>query len=143
MAQTLPLPVSALETRLRLLPGTLTGADLNAANLYIQDATALALAEVPAATQVAWQTDLPDTVAIVIYKAARREYENPSSLSQEISGEHTVTTQATSGVYLTALEIAQVRRAAGLNASGFVGSVRVSAPWTPAHWYDEGWESNV
>lgn len=143
MPQTLPLPVSGLETRLRLPAGTLTGADLAAATQYIKDATALVMDEVPDATQTAWQAALPDSVAIVIYKAARREYENPSSLSQEISGEHTITTQATSGVYLTPREVAKVRQCAHLNRAGFVGTTRVRAPWTPDHWYDDAWQDNL
>lgn len=125
MPAPLPLPVSGLETRLRLPAGTLADADLAAAQTYIEDATAFALAEVPDLTAVLWQDACPDVVVTVIYKAARREWENPSALSQEISGEHTITTAATSGVFLTDREIAQIRRAAGLPRSGQIGSVRV------------------
>jgi hypothetical protein len=123
MTSPLPIPVAKLETRLRLAAGTLTGPDADAAAQYIADATALALAEVPVATQATWQTACPDVVVLVILKAARREFENPSGLSQEISGEHTITTAATTGVFLTPLEISQVRRAAGLSRGGAVGSV--------------------
>lgn len=125
MPDTLPLPVSGLEIRLRIPEGSLVGADLAAAQEYIENATALALAEVPTPTAAAWEYDLPAVVRIVIYKAARREYENPSGLSQEIEGEHTITTSATTGVFLTPMELAQVRRAAGLSTKGFVGSIRV------------------
>lgn len=124
MPTALPLPVSGLETRLRIPVGTLADADLAAATQYIADATAFALAEVPTITALEWQDACPDVVVTIIYKAARREWENPSGLSQEISGEHTITTAATSGVFLTAAEVAQIRRAAGLTKS-FLGSVRV------------------
>lgn len=122
MTATLPPPVSALETRLRLNAGDLTGPDAAAAAQYLADATALVLDEVPAATQSIWYTACPDVVALIIVKAARREFENPSGLSQEISGEHTITTSATTGVFLTPLEIAKVRRAAGLSRSGQIGT---------------------
>lgn len=129
MPSALPLPVSGLETRLRIDVGSLTGPDLAAATLYISEATSLALAEVSTAMQTTWQTACPDVVAVVIYKAARREFENPSGLSQEISGEHTITTAATSGVFLTPAEVAQVRRAAGIAGSGFVGTLSLHRRW--------------
>lgn len=138
MTNALPLPVSGLETRLRLPAGTLADEDLAAAKQYIADATALALAEVPAATQTAWSTNCPDVVALIIYKAARREWENPSGLSQEISGEHTITTAAVTGVFLTTGEIAQIHRAAGKGKSGQMGSVLLTAPQTPVdNWTTE------
>lgn len=136
----LPLPVAGLETRLRLAPGTLTGADLDAAETYIADASALVLDEVPSATETEWSVSLPRTVELIIYKAARREWENPSGLSQEISGEHTITTSATSGVFLTPLEIAKIRKAAGLQSSS-LGSVPIGAPETPftPYWWRRNW----
>lgn len=136
----LPLPVAGLETRLRLPVGTLTGADLAAAELYIADATALVLDEVNGETEATWNVDLPRTVELIIYKAARREWENPSGLSQEISGEHTITTQATSGVFLTPMERQKIRKAAGM-ASNAVGSVPMAAPDTPftPNWWRRQW----
>lgn len=137
----LPLPVAGLEIRLRLEVGSLAGADLAAALEYIEDATALVLDEVSPTTAAAWETDLPRTVQLVIYKAARREWENPSGLSQEISGEHTITTSATSGVFLTPLEIQKVRKAAGLSLRSSVGSVALGAPDTPLrrNWWNRQW----
>ena len=136
----IPLPVSGLETRLRLAAGTLTGADLEAAEVYIGDATALVLDEVPADIETKWTSDLPRTIELIIYKAARREWENPSGLSQEISGEHTITTSATSGVFLTVNEVAKVRRAAGISSSA-VGTVAIGAPDTPftPYWWRSRW----
>lgn len=126
----LPLPVSGLEARLRLEPGSLSGPDFTAAETYIEDATSLVLDEIPQATADQWEINVPRTVELIIYKAARREWENPSGLSQEISGEHTITTSATSGVFLTPLEISKVRRAANLPSSA-VGSAPISSPDTP------------
>lgn len=136
----LPLPVSGLETRLRLAVGTLEETDRAAAETYIGDATALVLDEIPAEVEITWTADLPRTIELIIYKAARREWENPSGLSQEISGEHTITTSATSGVFLTPNEIAKVRRAAGISSSA-VGSVRIGAPDTPftPYWWRNRW----
>lgn len=134
-----PLPVSGLETRLRLTVGSLTGPDKDAAELYIEDATALVLDEVSDELAAQWEISLPRVVELIIYKAARREWENPSGLSQEISGEHTITTSATSGVFLTPLEVQKVRRAAGLSKS--VGSAPIAAPDTPftPYWWRRNW----
>lgn len=135
----IPLPVSGLEIRLRLPEGSLTGPDLSAATTYIEDATALALDEIPSEMHDDWAAEVPRVVELIIYKAARREWENPSGLSQEISGEHTITTSATSGVFLTPLERAKVRKAAGLAAS--VSSVPIAAPDTPltGRWWGRRW----
>lgn len=137
---TLPLPIGGLETRLRLAVGTLTGPDLDAARQCIDDATAMALDEVPSALTTEWSVSLPGTVEVVIYTVARRLWENPSNLSQEISGEHTITTSATSGAFLTPLEVQKVRKAAGLS-KGSVGSVAIGAPETPftPYWWRRNW----
>lgn len=135
----IPLPVSGLEIRLRLPEGSLTGPDLSAATTYIEDATALVLDEVSAEKQAEWALDVPRVVELIIYKAARREWENPSGLSQEISGEHTITTSATSGVFLTPLERQKVRKSAGMQAG--VGSVPIAAPDSPlaGRWWNRRW----
>ncbi len=135
----LPLPVSGLEIRLRLPVDSLTGVDKAAAETYIADATALVMDEVLGETEAEWTVDLPRTVELIIYKAARREWENPSGLSQEISGEHTITTSATSGVFLTPLERQKVRRAAGMQA-GFA-SVPLTATQSPLgpNWWRSRW----
>ena len=72
-------------------------------------------------------------MTLVVLKAARREFENPRGLSSESLGEHAIGTTDTSGVYLTAREIAQVVRAARGRSGGFVGSVR-----TPSAYGDSG-----
>jgi hypothetical protein len=134
--QTLPLPVSGLEQRMHLPAGTITGADSDAAEMAIADATALAIILIPTNVGAGWEANgVPDAVAMCIYKAARREFENPSGLSQEIAGEHTITTSATSGVFFTPLETSVIKKAAGYTTSGFVGTVRtpsahpVNYPW--------------
>ncbi len=136
---TLPLPVSGLEIRLRLPEGSLTGPDLSAAQTYIEDATALVLDEIPDDKADAWTANLPRVVELIIYKAARREWENPSGLSQEISGEHTITTSATSGVFLTPLEKQKVRKSAGMQAG--VASAPIAAPDSPfgPRWWARRW----
>lgn len=136
----LPLPVSGLEIRLRLPVGSLEETDRDAAETYIGDATALVLDEVPSAVETSWTADLPRTIELIIYKAARREWENPSGLSQEISGEHTITTSATSGVFLTANEVSKIHRAAGLPSSA-IGTMTLGAPDTPftPYWWRSRW----
>lgn len=133
MSLPLPPPVSSLESRLGLDPGTLEGAELSRARDALDDATTLALAEVSDAKAADWTVSAPKVVALVILKAARREFENPRGLETESLGEHTVGIAETSGVYLTAREIAQIRRAATGRSSGFVGSIR-----TPSAYGDGG-----
>lgn len=136
----LPLPVSGLEIRLRLAPGSLTDVDKDAAELYIADATALVMDEVNGETEATWNVDIPRVVELIIYKAARREWENPSGLSQEISGEHTITTQATSGVFLTPMERQKIRKAAGLALTS-VGTITLTPPDSPLgpYWWRRRW----
>lgn len=131
MAIPLPPPVSALERRLGLPEGTLTGEDLARAEEALDDAATLALAEVPKTKAAAWATDAPKVAVLVVLKAARREFENPRGMESESLGEHTVGLTDTSGVYLTAREIAQIKRAATGRSGGFVGTVR-----TPSAYFD-------
>ncbi|AYN59095.1 head-tail adaptor Ad1 [Arthrobacter phage Yang] len=120
----LPPPVSALERRLGLPEGALAGEDLARAEEALDDAATLALAEVSATTATLWAADAPKVAVLVVLKAARREFENPRGMESESLGEHTVGLTDTSGVYLTAREIAQIRRAATGRSGGFVGTVR-------------------
>ncbi|QHB36590.1 head-to-tail adaptor [Arthrobacter phage Adolin] len=128
----LPLPpaVSALEARLGLPAGTLADEDLARAEAALDDAATLALAEVSTAKATAWAADCPKVVYLVVLKAARREFENPRGLESESLGEHQVGLTDTSGVYLTAREVAQIKRAAsGRTAGGFVGSIRTPSAY--------------
>ncbi|WGH20299.1 head-to-tail adaptor [Arthrobacter phage MaGuCo] len=127
MANPLPPAVGLLEKRLGLPVGTLADEDLARAEEALDDATTLALAEVSTTRANAWTLDAPKVVQLVILKAARREYENPRGLDQESLGEHSVGLTDTSGVYLTAREVAQVRRASSGRAGAFVGSVRIAS----------------
>lgn len=124
MAIPLPPPISALERRLGLAEGALDGEDKARAEEALDDAATLALAEVSSTKAALWATDAPKVVVLVVLKAARREFENPRGMESESLGEHTVGLTDTSGVYLTAREIAQIRRAATSRPAGFVGSVR-------------------
>ncbi|QOP65137.1 head-tail adaptor Ad1 [Arthrobacter phage Phives] len=131
MPTPLPPPVSSLERRLGLPEGSLEGEDLARAQEALDDAATLALAEVPATKAALWAADAPKVVVLVVLKAARREFENPRGMASESLGEHTVGLTDTSGVYLTAREIAQIKRAATGRAGGFVGTVR-----TPSAYFD-------
>lgn len=132
MPSPLPPPVSALEARLGLPADTLEAEELARAQAALDDATALALAEVSETKAAAWELDAPRVVVTVVLKAARREYENPRGLSTESLGEHAVGLTDSSGAYLTAREIAQIRRAATGRRGGFVGTVRVRSAYFDA-----------
>lgn len=125
MANPLPPPLSALETRLGLPEGELADEDRKRAEAALDDATTLALAEVSPTRADLWTSNAPSVVRLVILKAARREYENPQGLTQETLGEHMIGNSQTSGVYLTGAEVAQLRRAATGRSGGFVGTVRI------------------
>ncbi|MFJ4168751.1 hypothetical protein ACIPY3_04505 [Paenarthrobacter sp. NPDC089714] len=129
MSNPLPPPVSALETRLGLTPGSLLDEDRSRAEAALEDATVLVEAEVPTSLAAAWEEDAPAVVRLVVLKAARREFENPRGLENESLGEHSAGFSETSGVYLTSREIAQVRRAATGRSGGFVGSVRTPSAY--------------
>jgi hypothetical protein len=122
-----PLPplVTDLATRLGV---PLSGADAERAQAALEDATALALAEVPhLAAQ--WLHAAPEAAHVVILKAARREWENPQGIRSETVDDHSATVAITSGVYLTASERATLARVAG--ARGFTGSIRTPSAYSP------------
>lgn len=130
MPQPLPPPVADLEVRLGLPAGTLADEDLARAEAALEDASALALAEAPATVASAWANAAPAVVALVVLKAARREFDNPRGLASESVADHSVGIAETSGVYLTGREVAQVRRAARGRSGGFVGSVRTPTAYS-------------
>lgn len=126
----MPFPaLSALEARLGLDAGSLEGPDKARADAALEDATALVLAEVSATKATAWETTCPKVVALVILKAARREYENPQGVVQEAIGEFSTTVSVSSGVYLTPVEASLIRRAATGRRTGFVGTVRTPSAY--------------
>ena len=129
MANTLPPPVAALERRLGIPEGSLEDEDLARAIDALDDASTLALAEVGPLVAARWEANAPKIVRVVVLKAARREYENPSGLAQETLGEHTVGNTQTSGVYLTAVEVAQIRRASSGRSGGRVASLRTPSAY--------------
>lgn len=129
----LPPPVSALVRRLGLAPGTLTDTDLARAEEALADAAALALAEIPALTAARWATDAPAAVVAIVCKAARREFDNPEGVTQESLGGRMVGLSNVSGAYLTARELATIRRAARRHRGGpFVGTLRTPSAYTDA-----------
>lgn len=135
MGNTLPPSRDALETRLGLDAGTLEGADAERADAALSDATILALAEVSETKANTWAEAAPDTVWLVVLKAARREFENPSGIGQESLGERSVSGLDTSGVFLTAREVAIIRRADTGRGSGAIGSMKIAGPM--------GWDDKV
>ncbi len=124
MARPLPPPLAELEARLGVDEGELEGPDRVRAEKALDDATTLVLAEIPLAKVAAWTADAPAVAELVVLTAARRGYENPRGLASETLGEHAIGLVDTSGVYLTARETAQVRRAARGRSGGFVGTIR-------------------
>jgi hypothetical protein len=129
----LPPPLSSLETRLGLDVGTLEDVDRARAEEAIEDAVTLVLAEVSERTADRWASSAPRVVELVVLTAARRGYENPRGIAQETLGEHTVGLTESTGVYLTAREVMQVRRAA-TGRNGFTGSLRTPTAYgTPVY----------
>ena len=124
-------PLSELEQRLGLVPGFLEGTEKSRAEKALEDAAVLALAEASETKAALWETDCPKVVRLVVLKAARREFENPRGIENESLGERSVGLTDTSGVYLTAREVAQIRRAATGRSGGFVGSIRTPSAYEP------------
>ncbi|WWV91841.1 head-tail adaptor Ad1 [Microbacterium phage phiMiGM15] len=124
----LPPPLSALETRLGFDAGTLEDVEKTRAEEALEDAVTLVLAEVAPATANRWTNAAPRIVELVVLTAARRGYENPRGINQETLGEHTVGLSESTGVYLTAREVMQIRRAATGRGS-FTGSVRTPSAY--------------
>jgi len=126
---TLPPSRDALLTRLGLTTSDLDTVETARADAILEDATALALAEVPASIAERWESDAPRVVSTVILKAARREFENPRGLVSESVGDRSVGLSDSTGVYFTDREIAMLRRAATGRSGGFVGTVRVPSAY--------------
>jgi hypothetical protein len=129
MATPLPPALAKLEVRLGFPVGMLDGEDKARAEGALEDASVLILAEVAPSIAAKWELDAPKVVSLVALKAARREFENPRGLTTESLGEHSVGLTDSSGVYLTAREIAQIRRAATGRSGAFVGSVRTPSAY--------------
>jgi hypothetical protein len=129
MPEPLLPPVSALERRLGLPVGELSDEENARAEDALDDAATLVLAEVSASKGLVWETSAPKVARLIVLKAARREFENPRGLTSESLGEHSVGMSDSSGVYLTAREVAQVRRAATGRSGGFVGTVTIGNPY--------------
>lgn len=130
----LPPSLDELLARLGLTADDVDDVDIARATKALEDATTLALDEVATAYAEKWRIDAPASVTLVILKAARREFDNPRGLSAETLGEHTVALSDTSGVYLTAREVATIQRAAKGRRMSYVGSIRTpSAYGTPTY----------
>ena len=127
MANPLAL-VSDLERRLRLEIGSLTGADLQAAEVALDDASVL----VCGAGSASWTAEtVPEVAKLIAIRVALRQYRNPDGYVSEAMGggaySYRYADDETSA-YLTEAEEAQVAAAAAEEVSGglggFTGSLR-------------------
>jgi hypothetical protein len=128
MPRPLPPALAELEADLGFAAGDLTDPDKTRAERALDKATTLVMAEAPAKAE-AWAADAPKIVELVVLTAARRGFENPRGIQQETLGAHTVGLSESTGVYLTARELQQVRRAATLGRKGFVGTIRTPSAY--------------
>ncbi len=126
MTTPFPPTLADLERRLGVEEGSLDGVDRARAQAALDDAVALASAEVPNFILERWATSSPSVASVVVLKAARREFENPRGYVSATAGDVGGRVETATGVYLTREEITQLKRAAGLR-TGRVGSV-----YTPA-----------
>jgi len=129
MAISLPPKVNDLERRLGVPADSLQDEDKERAEAALEDATVLALAEVSTRRADEWESNAPKVVALVILKAARREYENPQGFTSEAQGDHSASLTETSGVFLTDREKGLIRAAATGRSGLFVGSVRITSAY--------------
>ena len=113
-------PVSALETRLGLAAGTLSGADLARAEADLADASALIRAEAGKTWVDADGVTItaPEVVVTVCVRAAKRSFQNPEDLIGENVGDYGTQRRET-GVYLSDQEKEIVRKAAVSNGGSY------------------------
>lgn len=124
--------VADLEKRLRLEVGSLAGADLVAAELALEDASVLVLAE----GNPDWGAlTVPAAAKRVVIGVALRQYRNPDGLSTESMGggaySYRYADDETSA-YLTEAEALIVQRAAAAEQetkTGFTGTVRTPSSY--------------
>lgn len=108
--------VAGFEAR---LGRTLTGTELARAQAVLDDASAIVLHEGDAT----WtDTTVPAAVAAVLYRAARRAWDNPDGSSQKSIGDVSVSYRQ---VELLPAELRTIRRAAGKSNT----SVTLVSPW--------------
>jgi hypothetical protein len=129
--------VAALEVRLKVPTGSLSGADLDYAEACLTDASAL----VRAASGRDWidgetgAANAPASLVAVALQAALRAYRNPDGVAGENFGAYSYNLpQGETGVGLTSREVAICEKvAASFGASGgggnFTGSMRVRSAY--------------
>lgn len=134
-------PVSALEKRLGVEIGSLSGTDLVRAESALEDVSAL-VREEAGKTWVAGDPpvlgEVPGSVLAVVYAAALRAYRNPDGYVSENVGQGAYTwstsQEGANGVFLTEQEKRVVRKAAS-------GGSSVYTLRTPSALYDPVTES--
>lgn len=100
--------VADFETR---LGQTLDGADLARAQAALDDVST----EVLDVGDDTWTDQtVPDVVTVVIFRAARRAFDNPDGVRSERQDTYQYELERADGSYLTADEVRKVRKAAGL-----------------------------
>lgn len=104
--------------------GELADEDKLRAEEAFEDAATPIAVEAPRNVAARWKLDAPKVAVLVVAKVAHREFDNPRGVDRETLGEHTIGRSDTSGVYLAACEVGQIRRAAIGRSRGFVGHLR-------------------
>jgi hypothetical protein len=126
--------VSDLEVRLRLEVGSITGADLQAAETALEDASVLVLAQ----GNPAWTpASVPEIAKSVVIRVALRQYRNPDGFVSEGMGGGAYTYRYAddeTSAYLTEAEAVMVQRAFAAEqpsaGRGFVGTVRTPSAYS-------------
>ncbi|GAA0627314.1 hypothetical protein HPO96_36965 [Kribbella sandramycini] len=130
--------VAAMEVRMGLEVGSLSGADLARAQTSLDDASTL----IRTVAKRNWVDaggsldDVPDVVATICTRAAIRDYRNPDGVSNEALGQGAYSytyAEGQSTIYLTEDEVDLIREAANApdpenpNAWTGTGSIRTPA----------------
>jgi hypothetical protein len=129
--------VDALEVRLKVPTGSLSGADLDYAGACIADASAL----VRAASERDWvddagALDVPASLVTVALQAALRGYRNPDGVAGENFGVYSYNLpQGETSVALTKSEVATCEKVAATFAAqqrggNFVGSMTIRSAYS-------------
>lgn len=128
-------PVSALEIRLGLMPGTLADADLARAGAALDDVSALVRAEAgsPLVESDGITIDAPDAVVAITLSVSLRVYLNPDGLQgYSVEGYSEQRPQGGIGPVLTDDERAAITTAMRTAAGGGAGYLTIGSVRTPS-----------
>lgn len=119
-------PLSALEIRLGVAVGSLSGADKARAEACLDDVSALVreaggVSFLDAAGDLVDREEIPAAIVTVTVQAALRGYRNPDGLASESIGSgayaYSYGSEAQAGIYLTEAEASIVKKAANGGAA--------------------------